>query len=759
MNAPPYLDSLNDAQKKAVLHTSGPVMIIAGAGSGKTRVLTYRIAHLIRQEIPAFNILALTFTNKAAKEMKARIMQICGNEARNLWMGTFHSVFAKILRIEADRLNYPSNFTIYDTDDSKSLLKSIIKEMNLDDKNYKPNVIYSRISNAKNNLISPEAYQNAEDLMSYDYKSGRPKFLEIYKAYRDRCFRAGAMDFDDILMNTDKLLRKHPDVLLKYQHKFQYIMVDEYQDTNICQYSIVKRLAAAHENICVVGDDAQSIYSFRGATIQNILNFQKDYSDAAVYKLEQNYRSTQIIVDAAGKIISRNKEQLEKKVWTANDQGDKIKLIRAVTDNEEGKLIAEDIFEQKMKNQLPNDSFAILYRTNYQSRSFEEALRKKSLAYRIYGGTSFYQRKEVKDLLAYLRLTLNPKDEEALKRIINYPARKIGNTTIDKLILLASQHQCSIYEIVLNAQRFEMLGRALGAVQKFGLMMESFRSLLPTHNAYDIANHIAKQSGILRHLHEDKTVEGVSRYENLVELLNGIKEFVEDDTAENQKDLATFLEEIALLTDADKEDKDEEPKISLMTIHASKGLEFPYVYVVGLEENLFPSQMALNSRADLEEERRLFYVALTRAETRLCLSFATSRFRFGSLLNSEPSRFIEELGNDYIEMEALQSRSHQKTILDKMNNSGFARGLVNNMRKTTVGKSKLGAQNQIDPNFVPDDTSNIKIDDLVRHNRFGKGKVLAIDGSGNATKVKIDFEEVGEKTLVLSFAKLQILNS
>jgi DNA helicase-2/ATP-dependent DNA helicase PcrA len=591
--------------------------------------------------------------------------------------------------------------------------------------------------------------------MSYDYKSGRPKFIEVYKTYRDRCFKAGAMDFDDILLNTDKLLRQHPDVLLKYQHKFQYIMVDEYQDTNICQYSIVKRLAAAHENICVVGDDAQSIYSFRGATIQNILNFQKDYTDASMFKLEQNYRSTKVIVEAAGKIISKNKEQLEKEVWTDNDDGEKIKLIRAVTDNEEGKLIAEDIYEQKMRNQLPNSSFAILYRTNYQSRSFEEALRKKSLAYRIYGGTSFYQRKEIKDLIAYLRLVLNPRDEEALKRIINYPTRKIGNASLDRLILLSNQQNCSIYEVILNATKFSLLGRAVNSINNFGLMIESFRSMLQTHNAYDLASHVAKQVGLLRLLHEDKTTEGISRYENLVELLNGIKEFVEDDTAENQKDLGSFLEDIALLTDADRKDEDDEPKISLMTIHASKGLEFPFVYVVGMEENLFPSQMALNSRADLEEERRLFYVALTRAEKRLCLSFATSRFRFGSLLNSEPSRFLEELGKDYIEMSPLKKVSHQQSLLKKREASGFAKGLVNNMRKTSLSSSRVSKT--VDPSFVPDDTTGLGVGDSVQHNRFGKGVVQSMEGSGSAKKVKVMFDDAGEKTLVLAFAKLKIL--
>lgn len=749
MQIPPYLEGLNEPQAEAVLHTNGPVMIIAGAGSGKTRVLTFRISHLIRQEIPAYNILALTFTNKAAKEMRNRIMQICGGEARNLWMGTFHSVFAKILRIEADRLNYPSSFTIYDTDDSKSLIKSIIKEMQLDVKIYKPNIIYNRISNAKNNLIAPAAYASASDLVSYDFKSGRPKFIDIYRQYVDRCFKAGAMDFDDLLMNTDKLFRQHPDVLLKYQHKFKYIMVDEYQDTNICQYSIIKRLAAAHENICVVGDDAQSIYSFRGATIQNILNFQKDYSDAAVYKLEQNYRSTKVIVGAAGHVIAKNKDQFEKKVWTANEEGEKIKIIRAVTDNEEGRLVAQSIFEERMQSQEHYSSFVILYRTNFQSRSFEEALRKLAIPYRIYGGTSFYQRKEVKDLIAYLRLVINPNDEEALKRIINYPVRNIGATTLDKLILTSNQENQSIWDTISKAHSYPILGRAIQSIQRFSLMMQSFMSMKSSHNAYDLANHVAKQSGLLKVLHEDKTTEGVSRYENLIELLNGIKEFSEDDTSESSKDLSTYLQEISLLTDADKQDDSSEPKVSLMTIHASKGLEYPFVYIVGLEENLFPSQMALNSRAELEEERRLFYVALTRAERTLTLCFATSRFRFGSLLSCEPSRFIEEIDGKYLQLEPLKTRSHQKEI-----SLGGNKSLISSLQNQRL-TSKLARP--INPNFIPEDTTNIMEGDRVEHNRFGKGKVLELDGTGNTTKIKVLFDEVGDKTLVLSFAKLRII--
>jgi len=762
MQIPPYLDGLNEEQLKAVMKTSGPVMIVAGAGSGKTRVLTYRIAHLIRQEIPAWNILALTFTNKAAKEMQNRIMKICGNEARNLWMGTFHSVFAKILRIEADRLNYPSSFTIYDSDDSKSLIRAIIKEMKLDeDKSYKPNIIYSRISNAKNNLLSPEAYISSAELMSYDSKAGRPFFAQIYKNYVERCFKAGAMDFDDLLMNTDKLFRKHPDVLLKYQHKFKYIMVDEYQDTNICQYSIVKRLAAAHENLCVVGDDAQSIYSFRGATIQNILNFQRDYSDAAIIKLEQNYRSTKNIVGAAGHIIANNKDQLDKEVWTSNDEGDKIRILRAVTDNEEGRIVSQSIFEQKMEEQAQNKDFAILYRTNSQSRSFEEALRKLSIPYRIYGGTSFYQRKEIKDLIAYLRVIVNPNDEEALKRIINYPARKIGSSSIDRIILTANQMNISLWEVVANAQSFEILGRAAVHIKSFGLMMQSFMSMLNSHNAYDLASHVAKQTGLLKTLHEDKTTEGISKYENLVELLNGVKEFAEDDTSESEKDLGSFLQDIALLTDADKKNDEDNDKVSLMTIHSSKGLEFPYVYIVGLEENLFPSQMALNSRQDLEEERRLFYVALTRAEKRVNLSFATSRFRFGSLLSCEPSRFIEEIDKKYLEMTTFKNVSHQtrmslETETSIIQKRGNNTGLISSLQRSNNIPIKRNTA-PANPNFEASDTSSLAVGNKVEHNRFGTGVVDEIEGEGEKRKVKITFSGVGQKTLVMSFAKLRII--
>ena len=646
-SAPPFLDSLNAAQKEAVLQTEGPVMIIAGAGSGKTRVLTYRIAYLINQGVDPFNILALTFTNKAAKEMRHRIEQVVGPEARNIWMGTFHSVFAKILRIEADKLGYSSNFTIYDSDDSKSLIKTIVKELNLDNKIYKPNVVLSRIRSAKNNLIQAHVYRTNSELVTYDEATGRGKMHSIYTEYAKRCFRAGAMDFDDLLLNTFKLFNNFPEVLYKYQHKFKYTMVDEYQDTNHCQYMIIKKLASVFENICVVGDDAQSIYSFRGATIKNILGFESDYPDLKVFKLEQNYRSSETIVNAANSVIAKNKDQLEKKVWTQNNLGNKIKVLRAVTDNEEGRMIAQNIFEAKMNEQLHNSDFAILYRTNSQSRSLEEALRKLNIPYRIYGGTSFYQRKEVKDLIAYLRLVLNNNDEEAFKRIINYPARGIGKTSLERLVVLASKHDLSLYQVIENAHLHPELKSTIAKFRDFVTMIKSFEVMEKNNNAYEIAMHIAKSTGLLKKLHEDKTVEGMNRYENVVELLNGIQEFTEDDTNESEKNLSSYLQDIALLTDADK-DEDDNDKVSLMTIHQSKGLEYKNVFVSGLEENLFPSQMSLGSRSELEEERRLFYVAITRAETSLTLSFATSRFRFGSLLPSEPSRFIDEIDNQYL---------------------------------------------------------------------------------------------------------------
>ena len=604
-----YLESLNEPQQEAVINTEGPCMLIAGAGSGKTRVLTYRIAHLISKGVDPFNIMALTFTNKAAKEMRERIEKVVGNDARNLWMGTFHSVFARILRAEAHHLAYPNNFTIYDTDDSKTLIKNIIKELGLDDQAYKPSTVYNRISAAKNTLISWQDYLANAELMGDDAANLRPEIGKIYKTYALRCFKAGAMDFDDLLFNTDKLFKEHLEVLNKYQHRIQYILVDEFQDTNLCQYFIIRKLAAVRQNICVVGDDAQSIYAFRGADITNILNFERDYPDLKIIKLEQNYRSTQNIVNAANSVIKKNRAQLPKNVWTANEEGSLIELIKAVSDNEEGRLIATSIFQEKMQHQLKFSDFVVLYRTNSQSRAIEEALRRMNIKYKVVGGLSFYQRKEIKDLLAYMRYSINQQDEASFRRIINLPKRGIGDSTIDKIIVAANDHDISIWEVVQKAESF-IGGRAASPISDFVAMIKRFGIEIERKDAYDAAFEIAKGSGLLRELYEDKTVEGLSRYENVQELLNAIKEFV-DDPERQEKGLGAFLQEVSLVTGQD-EDKDKDPeKVTLMTIHMAKGLEFRHVYIVGLEEDLFPSQMMLSSRADLEEERRLFYVAIT----------------------------------------------------------------------------------------------------------------------------------------------------
>jgi len=629
-----YLNELNREQRAAVECTDGPVMIIAGAGSGKTRVLTYRVAHLINSGVDPFNILALTFTNKAAKEMRTRIENMVGAEAKNIWMGTFHSVFAKILRFEAPRIGYPSNFTIYDTADSKNLINAILKEEGLDDKTYKPSLVLSRISAAKTNLISANEYLKNDELFAEDRMSAKPKLGVIYKKYSDRMFKSGAMDFDDLLYWTNVVLRDFPDALNKYQNRFKYIMVDEYQDTNYAQYLIVKRLAAKFENICVVGDDAQSIYAFRGANIENILNFRKDYPDVKTYKLEQNYRSTKHIVGAANHVIEKNQDRLKKTVWTDNADGEPITVLRNLTDNEEGMSVARSIFETKMNEQALDKDFAILYRTNAQSRAIEEALRKMNLPYRIYGGQSFYQRKEIKDIIAYFRVVINPKDEEALKRIINYPARGIGKTTIDRLTVLANDWNKDIWTIMTDQVMVNSQFNS-GTAQKlfdFCTMISSFQAQLKSADAYTLGSQIATSSGLVRDLYEDRTPEGVSRYDNLQELLNGLKEFVEDQPGEDEvitepqsKTLDAFTADISLLTDADTEKGPEnQNKVTLMTVHASKGLEFPYIYIVGLEENLFPSQLSLSSRPELEEERRLFYVALTRAEKQVTLSYAIS---------------------------------------------------------------------------------------------------------------------------------------
>lgn len=758
-----YLSTLNKEQLEAVKNTQGPTMVIAGAGSGKTRVLTYRIAYLISNGVDPFNILALTFTNKAAKEMKARIADIIGtSEAKNISMGTFHSVFAKILRNHSQKIGYPTNFTIYDSQDSKSLLKTIIKELNLDDKIYKPSLVHGRISSAKNNLISAAEYEANAEIVGEDRMSAKPRLFEIYKTYEKRCFMAGAMDFDDLLFKTNILLRDHPEVLHYYQHKFKYILVDEYQDTNYSQYLIVKKLAAVFTNICVVGDDAQSIYSFRGANIENILNFKNDYPDYKIFKLEQNYRSTQTIVNAANSVIEKNQDQIQKTVWTSNDVGQKIKVIRTLTDNEEGKVVTNHIYETKQNEQANNLDFAILYRTNAQSRAFEEALRKMNLPYKIYGGLSFYQRKEIKDLLGYFRLVANPTDEEALKRVINYPKRGIGDSSIERVIIAANHYGVSLWDIISRPRDYptDIPSGAMNKISGFVTMIESFRVQLNKVDAHEMAQAIARSSGILKELYDDKSPEGVSRYENIQALLAGIKEFTENVGEDEIGYLHDFLSDVALLTDADQEKEENKDHITLMTIHASKGLEFPYVYVVGLEENLFPSQMALHSRPELEEERRLFYVALTRAEKLATLSYATSRYRYGNIITSEPSRFIEEINAEFLDI-ANPSRGAGVS----MNQFNLERKIGRtkeplfttrrNLKK--IEDSDSTNEQSATTEINPSDLSDLKVGYNVKHERFGKGKVVGLEGTP-PIKATVFFPQVGNKQLLLKFAKLEILS-
>ncbi len=751
-----YLKELNPEQRQAVEHTDGPVMIIAGAGSGKTRVLTYRIAHLIYAKgVDAFHILSLTFTNKAASEMKHRIEKLAGLEARNTWMGTFHSVFAKILRVEADKLGYPSNFTIYDSDDSKSLIRTLVKELRLDDKVYKASVVLSRISGAKNRLISWQTYQNDPFVKADDEAALRPRMGEIYQRYQERLFKAGAMDFDDLLFNTNVLFRDHLEVLNKYQQRFKYVMVDEFQDTNISQYLITKKLAAVHQNICVVGDDAQSIYAFRGADIQNILNFEKDYPDLFVVKLEQNYRSTKNIVDAANSIIDKNKGQLKKIVWTSNPEGDLIELFKASSDNEEGRIVANTIFEEKNNKQLNNSDFAILYRTNSQSRSMEEALRKLNLTYKIVGGLSFYQRKEIKDLMAYLRFAVNPVDEEAFKRIINYPKRGIGDTSVEKILVSAYEHDIPLWDVVQNAPSF-LGGRAGVSVDDFSTMIKAFQIEMERKDAFEAASTVAKQSGLLRELYEDKTIEGLNRYENVQELLNAIKEYV--DNPENEdKSLGAFLQEIALLTDNDQ-DKSQTDAITLMTIHASKGLEFKQVFVVGMEEDLFPSQMMMQSREDLEEERRLFYVASTRAMDKLYLSYGLTRYRYGRLLNCEPSRFLEEVNPDLLKVNKRMSATRELPGAFRSEGPPGSAGFIGIKKQPETRLPSAMHIHTPNPDFKPSNTNALQEGQLVEHPKFGFGKVQKIETEGLNKKASIHFEHFGEKTLLLSFAKLRIID-
>lgn len=817
-----YLNELNPQQREAVLHVNGPLMIIAGAGSGKTKVLTTRIAHLMAGGVDSFRILALTFTNKAAKEMKERVEKILGNnESRNLYIGTFHSVFARILRAEAPRIGYPTAFTIYDTDDAKSVLKTVINELHLDDKIYKPSIVYNRISTAKNALVTAEEYAADYGLQQEDARANRPAISQIYSAYTKRCFKNGAMDFDDLLLQFYLILKNHPDALHKYQHKFSYIMIDEYQDTNPAQYEIIKLLGAAHENVCVVGDDAQSIYGFRGATIENIFLFKKDYDDVVIVKLEQNYRSTKQILQVANDVIGNNKGQIPKELWTENGEGEKIKVVRTMTDNDEGKFIADSIQEQKLRNHFFNKEFAILYRTNAQSRAFEEALRRMNLPYTIFGGISFYQRKEIKDYIAYLRIIVNSRDEEALKRIINYPIRGIGKTSIDKLILVANEQNISLWEVLCKAAEFGFRAGTLEAIENFVLMIKSFTSMLKKSNAYDVAFHVGKQTGLVKELFNDKSTEGAQRYENVQELLNSIKEWVDDKQNRAQIDddgvvmqedpipfennssqnkiaddipenivedaipnrplredvlLSAYLQQISLLTDSDSKDENADT-IKMMTIHAAKGLEFSCVFAVGLEEMLFPNAMSINTREELEEERRLFYVVITRAKHRLWITYANTRYKFGQVVQNDPSRFIKELPEDAIDRSfaggGFRNQSGPtSSALDRMRGWGGQTGgstgqntYFDEPRKQSEKPGYLPVNpplskpivHQPSADFVASDTTDLKAGQKVEHQKFGFGEVIKMEGASHNPIATIKFNLNGEKKIMLNYAKLRII--
>lgn len=758
------LKDLNPPQREAVSTINGPLMVIAGAGSGKTRVLTYRIAYMIQQGIDSFSIMALTFTNKAAKEMKERIVKAVGaTEGRNVWMGTFHSIFARILRIEAQNLGFTSNFTIYDTDDSKALISQIIKDMGLDHKVYDSKSILSRISSAKTALYSAQDYKDSHQIQEEDLRSKRPYIAEIFSRYNQKMHRSNAMDFDDILYFTNVLFRDFPEILYKYQQRFKYILVDEYQDTNYAQYLIIRKLSAMFENICVVGDDAQSIYAFRGANIKNILNFKNDYPDQILIRLEQNYRSTQNIVNAANSVIKNNKDQIKKKVWSDNEKGELITVHHAASDKEEGLLIANSIFEYKMSRQLSNKDFAILYRTNAQSRSIEEALRKRNIPYIIYGGLSFYDRKEVKDLLAYFRIVINPNDEQALLRIINYPTRGIGKTTINELMIEADKQNTSIWQCMTEGLLPSKLANN-NSIQKFCNMIQGFQSMQKRMNAYDLAMHIAKETKIMENMKSDTSDEGVARLQNIEELLNAIMEFsdrqVDETTGEQaQVDLVSFMEEVALLSDTDKKDDGNDDKVSMMTVHSSKGLEFPYVYIAGLEENLFPSLKSLESRSDLEEERRLFYVALTRAEKKIVLTHSAQRYRWGNLTISEPSRFIEEIGSELIEKTykaSFRGTTSRTSEPARREFRSISRPTTPTSSPTTQHSSQNRPQQQ--SNFEASNPDLLKEGQRVEHQLFGIGTIIQIEGMGANKKAAVDFDNVGRKQLMLKFAKLKILS-
>ncbi len=770
-----FLNQLNDSQKQAVKETEGPVMVIAGAGSGKTRVLTYRIAYLLSKGVSPFSILALTFTNKAAKEMKERIASLVGhNLARNLWMGTFHSVFARILRAEADKIGFNNNFTIYDTTDSKRLIKKIIKEQNLDEKAYNPGLVLNRISSAKNNLISAHDYNEDFEIQLHDKQANKPKIGLLYSIYQNRLAKASAMDFDDLLFFTNVLLRDFPDVLYKYQKKFRYILVDEYQDTNYSQYLIVKKLASDNENLCIVGDDAQSIYAFRGANIANILNFKKDYPEHKIFKLEQNYRSTQNIVKAANGIIKNNKEQIFKEIWTSNDTGEKIRILNLSSEAEEAAMVASKISDKKDNDKAKNKDFAILYRTNAQSRAIEEALRKKQIPYKVFGGLSFYQRKEVKDVLAYFRLIINNKDEDALTRIINFPARGIGNTTINKLIVAANENNASLWDVVENPAKFKIpLGsNIIGRLSDFSSMIKSFNLQLNKLNAYELGKKVAKESGILKFYFDQDNPEAINRKENVEELINGLSEFCEIINSENNinqtedvegeekaDSLEAFMQDVALMTDLDTEnDPKDTNKVSLMTIHSAKGLEFPNVFLVGLEENLFPSFMSTGSSTELEEERRLFYVAVTRAMNSLTISHCDSRFKYGNFNFCEPSRFIEELNKDCIE-ECFEHYQTSKKTFDKNKTTGVSKSDSSKKSLTPLKKSSKKTVNQENNGeFRIFDKENLSVNMIIEHQKFGEGKIIEIGGENDNTQATVVFNGFGKKKLLLKYAKIKLIN-
>lgn len=770
-----HINQLNEAQRAAVLQKDGPMIVIAGAGSGKTRVLTFRIAHLMHQGVDPFNILSLTFTNKAAREMKNRIADIVGgNEAKNLWMGTFHSVFAKILRIEADKLGYPSNFTIYDSKDSQQLMRTIIKEMKLDKDIYKYKQVLSRISSFKNSLITVKAYRKDLELQEADAMAKRPRMGDIYQEYVERCFKAGAMDFDDLLLRTNELLTRFPDVLAKYQKRFKYILVDEYQDTNHSQYLIVRALSDRYQNICVVGDDAQSIYAFRGANINNILNFQRDYDKVESFRLEQNYRSTKNIVEAANSVIDKNKTKLEKLVWTANDEGSKIHVNRLMNDAEEGRFVASSIMDKRMQENARNGEFAVLYRTNAQSRAIEDALRRKDIPYRIYGGLSFYQHKEIKDVLAYLRLIVNPQDEEAFKRVVNFPARGIGQTTMDRLTLAANHYKKSLFEVAENIHKIDLKinkGTKTKLIN-FVNMLKTFQITAKEKDAFYLTELIIKKTGLIQEYKKDSSPEGITRIENVEELLNGVRDFVEGqkEVADSDASLAEFLEDVALATDMDKE-VDDDDRVALMTIHLAKGLEFPYVYIVGLEEDLFPSAMSLNTRSELEEERRLFYVALTRAEKEAYLTYVISRYRWGKLIDADPSRFIEEIDDDFLNFMVPKDDYKFNSFIDR---DIFDDDVDKSKLRQTKPKSSTPP-----PSHKPSEKQLRRLRKLkpegenlsgsakpvqlesgqeVEHERFGRGQVIEVTGVGNDAKASIKFKTSGVKNLILKFAKLNIIN-